>query len=424
VTSGTDSVDSSAVPGEAEPAHPAEPQVRVPGRPHFPCFDGLRAIAVGAAILQHVSFASGAAVTASYAAWVSHFELGPALFFMISGFLLYRVFVAANFAGRAHQAYTKFLRRRALRILPAYWVALTIIIVLHAVQGNTGFGSITMQSPGAALSCYTLTQIYIPSTFFQGITQAWTLGTEMSFYLFLPVYAILMRRLARDRKPNDRLRIELISVAVLYAISLGWRCWVYFGSGLPAIAEHWLPGYLDMFGLGMGLAAISAWSATRDEIPAWLLALGKYAEVAVIVAIAAFLYTAGGIGLPPGVITPSPNKALLRNFLNSVTAFGLLLPAVFGPQHQGVFRRLMQWKPIAYFGFVSFGVYLYHEGWMNQGRLWASFPLFNGDFMAILTMTVGWAVLSAAVSYRFIEAPFLKLKDRPLRALFERSATS
>lgn len=414
---------AESAPSEREPAHPADPGITVPARPHFPCLDGLRTIAVMSAILQHVALTTGA-ITASYRDLVSHYEIGPVLFFMISGFLLYRAFAAASVAGRPPQRLGKFLRRRVLRVFPGYWLAIVVVVGVHYARGNPGFGEITLSGGWVSagwdvVRMATLTQIYSASTFFHGMTQAWTLATEIGFYLFLPLYAFVLRRLTVDRSPDERLRVELAAVAVLYVFGVAWRAWIYYGWGLPDVAEFWLPGFLDVFGLGMGLAAISVWASQRDALPSWLDRVARHAELGVLIAVAAYLLMALGLHLPVGTTTPTPAKALTRNALNGITAFFLLLPAVFGPQHRGLFRRLMQWRPIAYMGLVSFGVYLYHEAWMNQARQWIGYPgPSNGYFVSTLTICVSLALLTAAISYRVVERPFLELKDKRVRSLW------
>ena len=50
--------------------------------------------------MTHVGFVTGATAQARYGDYIAHLEIGPALFFLISGFLLYRTYVAGNFAGR------------------------------------------------------------------------------------------------------------------------------------------------------------------------------------------------------------------------------------------------------------------------------------------------------------------------------------
>ena len=86
--------------------------------PHFPCFDGLRALGVMSVIAAHVGFVTGATAQTSWGDYLAHPDLAPALFFFISGFLLYRVYVAGNFAGREPMPVGAFWWRRLLRIFP------------------------------------------------------------------------------------------------------------------------------------------------------------------------------------------------------------------------------------------------------------------------------------------------------------------
>ncbi|MDQ1533546.1 MAG: hypothetical protein QOF28_1307, partial [Actinomycetota bacterium] len=334
-----------------------------PDRAHrafdFPCFDGLRAIAVLSAILEHVGFVSGAEFRHHewYAPLVARLEIGPAIFFMISGFLLYRAYCAAAFAGRAVLRPGLFFRRRALRIAPAYWIALTGTLLFHhattvALGLDGGFGSFTGTQ---LLSLYTLTQIYSQHWFFAGMSQSWTLAVEITFYLMLPAYAVVMRKLGAGRDPDVRLRLELTGAAVLYLISVGWRTFVFYGGVLPVVAQHWLPGYLDIFGLGMGLAAVHAWSTQTGGHIAVFEWLGRHADVCLAIAIGCYLIVALGLDLPRQIVEVSGGRAYARNFLHAFVAFFVLVPAVFGPQDVSLFRRFLRWRPIVYVGLVSYG---------------------------------------------------------------------
>ena len=93
----------------------------------FPLVDPLRAIAAIAVLGTHAAFFAGAEYPGSL---VGHFtqrlEVGVAIFFCISGFLLYRPFVAAREREQAMPAVGAYAWRRFLRIVPAYWVALTL----------------------------------------------------------------------------------------------------------------------------------------------------------------------------------------------------------------------------------------------------------------------------------------------------------
>src|SRR4051794_25208005 len=110
------------------PVDHVEPAVAPPpGNPRFPLFDGLRAIAALSVLVYHTSAYSGAQRESIVAPVLARLNTGVVIFFAISGFLLYRPFVAARMDARPGPGTFKYARRRFLRIVPAYWVALTIL---------------------------------------------------------------------------------------------------------------------------------------------------------------------------------------------------------------------------------------------------------------------------------------------------------
>jgi peptidoglycan/LPS O-acetylase OafA/YrhL len=186
------------------------------------------------------------------------------------------------------------------------------------------------------------THIYAQHWFYGGLSQSWTLAVEITFYLMLPAYALLMRKLGAGREPDARLRLELSGAAALYLVSVGWRTLVFSGGVLPVIAQHWLPGYLDIFGLGMALAAVHAWSRQTGRHLAVLEWLGRHADVCLLIAIGCYLVVALGLDLPRGLIEVAGGRAYARNLLHGLVAVFVLIPAVFGPQDESVFRRFLR----------------------------------------------------------------------------------
>jgi peptidoglycan/LPS O-acetylase OafA/YrhL len=89
--------------------------------PRFSCFDGLRAMAATAVVVHHVGFQTGASYRyRTVGAYLARMDSGVSVFFLISGFLLYRPYVHANLSGTARPSTGGFYRRRVLRIFPAY----------------------------------------------------------------------------------------------------------------------------------------------------------------------------------------------------------------------------------------------------------------------------------------------------------------
>ena len=165
---------------------------------------------------------------------------GPILFFAISGFLLYRPWVASRAAGKPAPRTLRYARRRALRILPAYWFAL---IVLGIWPGITGVFT------GDWWRYDFFLQLYDTDTLGLGIPVAWTLCVEVTFYLALPLWVAAVRPpsgcgpswppSARSRSPAWRSRSRRAarrSPDVLAQSLLGQSTWFALGMAL-AIAS-------------------------------------------------------------------------------------------------------------------------------------------------------------------------------------------
>src|SRR5258705_9063723 len=102
----------------------------------FPHIDSLRAIAAIAVLGTHAAIFGGADGPGSTSGhYAQRLEVGVAIFFVISGFLLYRPFAAARAAGAAPPATGAYAWRRGLRIVPAYWLALTVSALILGTKG-------------------------------------------------------------------------------------------------------------------------------------------------------------------------------------------------------------------------------------------------------------------------------------------------
>ena len=390
---------------------------------HFPCFDGLRAIAAISVLLLHTAWVSGFTLRSSLGIYTSRLEIGVSVFFLISGFLLYRPFALSHLSERPSPNVRKFWQRRFLRIVPAYWLALTVLTFVFRI---------TTVGPGwqGFLAHYFFLQIYIPTDVFNGITQAWSLCTEVSFYLFLPLYAAVVG--LRRRSPQRQLVWELVGLAVLTAISFSFRWWFLHlpvltvkngkfvaicapncatHAAWPALMPAWLPSYLDLFALGMLLAVASAWFAERDVEWAWFhhrfmpwiswgCAAVCYWGVSHVVNDRSILY----------FITPAAN--IERQALYGAFAFFLLLPAVFGPQEESLIRRLLRSWPMASLGVISYGIYLWHLDLINLFLRWTGWQPRMEPWGILAAVVFGLSVAFASASYFGLERPLLRLKGR------------
>lgn len=146
-------------------------------------------------------------------------KAGVAVFFLISGFLLYRPFARTRYAGDHLPATLPYAERRALRIFPAYWVALAGAVVLVGRSGEAVTATPVLSVHGA-LAYFPLMQVYDSNTLLGGISAAWTLSVELSFYVMLPLWAMLLRRVPVTHRASSCAPSWWLSAR---SSSLGWR---------------------------------------------------------------------------------------------------------------------------------------------------------------------------------------------------------
>jgi peptidoglycan/LPS O-acetylase OafA/YrhL len=387
----------------------------------FPLVDSLRAIAALSVLLTHTAVAAGVSGNphSALSPYAQRLDVGVAIFFLISGLLLYRPFVAARFRDRPAPAAGPYAWRRFLRIAPAYWLAL----IVTALWVGTSAYELGVFSSGGFPIYFLLLQTYRGQTLSGGLVQGWTLTIEITFYAFLPVYAWAMRRVAQrltrggGRDPRAVLRTELIGLLVLVIVSEAWKAVVLAGQSphqvviTPALDA--LPSFLDQFALGMGLAVVSAWIEQRGSDPLWVRRFDRAPVLAWAFAAVAFYVVSKRIGISPRFFAPMGRWQYLgREWLYAAVAFGLLLPAVIGDQSRGLPRRILSLRVLAWLGLVSYGVYLWQTTVLAQLERW------HFGAHSIIHPWLWWSagtlvmtVAIAAASYYLLERPVLSLKD-------------
>lgn len=378
-----------------------------PGNPRFPLIDSVRAIAALCVFGLHagVSFVWAGSW---YAPFVGRLDIGVTVFFLISGFLLYRPFVAARFGQAPPPNIASYARSRALRILPAYWFALTVLAI---------YPGLTAVFTEGGWRYYLFMQQYFPYYTYGGIAQAWSLCVEVSFYLALPLIVLFASRFASGGTRQARLRHELLFLGGLCLFALGYRLLVSRGATpefltgparftlVPGSWVEALPGTIDWFAFGMALAVLSVAAHGREQRSMLIRVVERAPGLCWAAALLLFV---GAVELHvvadfPDVFSPLQWHA--SHLLYGLIAVLVLLPAVFGDNRSGFPRRVLANRLLAWLGLVSYGIFLWHVRILEELAHRSSAP--NVVLVAIaFAITVG----CAAVSYYAVERPLLRFK--------------
>jgi peptidoglycan/LPS O-acetylase OafA/YrhL len=338
----------------------------------------MRACAAIGVVVTHVAFQTGHS-TGITGRILGRFDLAVAVFFALSGFLLWRGHAAAARGLRPKPPTGHYLRSRIVRIMPGYLVAVVVILtLLPDVKAD-----LTVW-----LANLTLTQIYVPLTLTAGLTQMWSLSVEVTFYLALPLLALLARRLpVRARIP------------VIIAVAVASLFWVHipFDPNPGHNLWNWPPAFFSWFAAGMVLAELTV---TRVG---WPHRLARQRVVMALLAIAAFGVAAsplaGREGLQFGTIT----QVMVKTAMGAVVAGALLAPLVL--DRPDTSHRLLGSEPMVVLGRWSYGLFVWHLAALAMVfPMIGAFP-FNGHMVVVLVITVVFGFAIAAVSYALVESP-------------------
>ena len=374
---------------------------------HFPLIDAVRGIAVIAVVAAHSTFFMS--LTGSDSLASIRFDFSVRVFFMISAFLLYRPWVRARLADWDPPSAKAFAWRRLLRIVPAYYLALTVIAIwlgLSYVFGARGIPTY-----------YGFAQVYQPGWAVGGLPQAWTLNVEVVFYALLPVWGGLMRRIAAS-SVAQKLRQELIGCGVLVLVSFLYKLIVTATGAIdgPEGVPFQLNTltFLDDFAIGMALGAVSAAYEGRRDQPRAIRLLDRRPEAAWALALALVVFTSLLVGFFGEVAENIQGAPYVeRHYLLAAIGVALLLPAMFGdPGGGGAVRRVLSNRVLTYLGMISYGLYLWHFAVLVQLERWnfQSVAADVGEWIWFPAALLGGTLL-ATVSYYVVEVPLLRLKS-------------
>lgn len=370
--------------------------------------DVVRALGALGVLVTHVAFATGAGnpgrTPGPLRLLLPRLDVGVSVFFVLSGLLVGRPFVRAWLDGGPSPAPGRYARRRLARVLPLYWFVLAFVLLA---------GPAPLPRLPELVADVLLVHPFVPRWAIGPISQSWTLTTELCFYLLVPVWFWLLRRLAarRDLDRPARLRLLLGGLALWVLVAWAWRAGVVtftgrYEFGAPGVVDvrgallTWLPGHLDTFAAGVGLAA---WSVHRRPrtVPVPVRA-GAYAVSGL-----ALWAAAAWIGLTPAFSGFTGPQLLARHLLFLVVAVGAVAPSALVPSPTVPARAGTRRVAVVATGaaLASYGVYLWHQWVTTEWFRLRGLREFLAPFPGTLAAVVIGSVALAAATYWLVERP-------------------
>ncbi|MFO0588747.1 MAG: acyltransferase [Polyangiaceae bacterium] len=409
----------------------------------MPALDALRGVAVLAVFAQHlgdthmpfVRARVNEALPAAIAPWIltvlHHAHWGVDLFFVLSGFSLAQPLLGraarSGAEGLAFSAWGRsFFRRRAARIYPGYLAALALVIVAApAVRNHPSF-------PASLVAHVAMLQGYFVPGGLAIIGAAWSLSTEVAFYLAWPLLAprvlsppsedahpqppsgrlplpnrsLRFTPLAKGGGPSSRieaLRPWLIGASIVIAAWLlrGTLHEVALGDAahpwlLEATQRRWAVCRIDQFVLG-ALAASAHARIVRSSVADRVARIAPLLTLIAAVALVPAFYLEGSFFLSPlgswpyALVSIATAALVLSSALVSQSASKWLFPA-----------------PLRWVGVVSYGVFLNHQLALGATAHLAGPP---GSWRALsvhaalgvaLSLVIGW------ISWVVVERPMIE----------------
>lgn len=370
---------------DAEPTTKSPHDARKLGKSYMPGLDGLRALAVLAVLLYHISpnqFIGG--------------YIGVDLFFVISGFLItYRNLQNIQ---NPNKKFTlkNFWLRRARRLIPALVLVILVCVPIGAIIYPDILVGAFRQVAGALTYSTNWVEIIHGSNYFDQANPSlfknfWSLAVEEQFYIIWPPLLLLL--LSRRLK-NSQLITIVATIAVASMVLMGVLATpdnytrVYYGTDTHC------------FGLAMGIIFAFIWNKEKGSLSKeWLSAQPWIPALAPV----------GLIGFALIVMLVPDTAAFTYPFgLVLGSLFSLFLVGAVIIRPDTLFTRIMELAPLRWLGVRSYGIYLWHWPMLVFGRILIPTAMGTVENVAVDVLFAFISFVAADLSYRFVEEPMRK----------------
>ena len=335
--------------------------------------DGVRAMAVALVMATH------------FGLHATQGQIGVDVFFVLSGFLITSLLLRER--DRTNRvSLVNFWRRRALRLFPALGCAIALALAVSLATTPAMRHSTVAGLPFVLAYVGNWGMLFGPPHTGGLLAQTWSLAVEEQFYLIWPLVGVAwLCRTSNRRRAAQIVGAFAVADALYFLIAL----------------DHWAPGReifgtdTHAFGLLAG-SALALWVCRNGRIAAFVGPSKRLLRAAGAVAAMLIVYLAcfGQVDL---AILPATLAAVV------LIASLVLVPA-------GRLVGVFTWRPMQWMGRRSYGIYLYH--YPLALAFVAGRHLQGFHYAAVVTACVALSVLLAAASFRWVETPFLRRKDR------------
>ncbi|GHO85668.1 acyltransferase family protein [Dictyobacter formicarum] len=312
------------------------------------------------------------------------------LFFVLSGFLNFLPFARAALKQQGAYPLGGFVIRRAIRIIPVYYIAFLI------TWATRYYGS--PQQWLDLLEHLTFTQIFDSRHIFWTLGPTWSLAVEFWFYFMLVMLAPLSYYLCSRCKTHKGKAIMLYAIPTfLLVVGVGYKiyCLVVLHIPIDNYAVYFsLPGRLDNFSMGMGLAVLMATNnnhiKVRKYVP-WLLR-----GVAFLLIVLSWINRE--------ISVDEISEYIFYHSMWSIAMLLVIAAAVLGSSNFKKNKNAVSQRVWVYLSLISYSIFLWHEPLLiglDRYLIFTSGPLFPVSVLTLILLALG----VASLSYWLLEYP-------------------
>lgn len=347
-------------------------------------FDGLRGIAIVMLLIFH----------GSYGYLVGGIPRVD-LFSIMSGFLITYI-LYAEYGETGNISFRDFYMGRALRLLPALVACLILANILWNVTPGMGESSDRTITNLASLF-YFSNLVY--EKYLGNVRHLWSLSVEEHFYFIWPTLCLSLLFLLKDKA---RITFLCVTIVLLEAFRLA--------AYMNVSRWHWGIFFIDPYGFTlcridcMLIGALIFFVVYRSKFNFGALTPSRYDNL--WLSLLAILFVSSGLFISFRDSFWLSGGYILTNALCA----GIVIITLRNPKHPVLTHPWIKW-----IGVRSYGIYLYHMPIFYVTELFRV-EHSHLNFILVSLLRFGLSIAAAALSYTYIELPFLRYKSNRRKA--------